>query len=345
MHTDEQKENNPLISIIIPCFNSLGYIDDCIRSIREQTYSSYELILVDDGSDDGSTQKLRLWKEYIEDATLIEQENQGVSVSRNNGLNKAKGELVLFLDSDDQLQHEALALCVDTFMRHDVELVFFESALNEANGVALKNKKIAKGRPSHFYNQKTDSFTFFVESILYDQYIEQPCMFMAKRSAIGSLRFSEGYIYEDSLFVTQLLTRRSVALFSLPEKLYLRTARSDSLTHRPATLHNFYSYIHVYSTIKKMADARDHDSIKVCLDRFGETFLVSAILFTKEHTAPLKDHFRLARLISANRKHPQKYRKAVNMVTSAFHPKRIWRRSLALIGKAEGDSKKRKRNS
>jgi teichuronic acid biosynthesis glycosyltransferase TuaG len=100
-------EVSGLISVIIPCFNGEDYITQTIRSVLNQTYQNFEIIFVNDGSTDDSE---RVIADYLIDNRIkyYYQTNQGVSFSRNYGLTKAKGEYILFLDSDDILENDFL---------------------------------------------------------------------------------------------------------------------------------------------------------------------------------------------------------------------------------------------
>lgn len=91
-----------LFSIIIPIYNTEEYLSACIESVLCQDFSEYELILIDDGSTDSSAEICRGWEEKDSRIKLIAKENQGTAVTRNIGLNNAKGEYILFLDSDDE---------------------------------------------------------------------------------------------------------------------------------------------------------------------------------------------------------------------------------------------------
>ncbi|MDJ0516930.1 MAG: glycosyltransferase family A protein [Trichodesmium sp. MO_231.B1] len=91
-------KNQPLVSVVIPTHNSVKYICQAIESVLRQTYANYEIIVVDDGSDDNTNKIFQLHTNPIK---YFYQENQGVSVARNQGLYHSQGELIVFLDADD----------------------------------------------------------------------------------------------------------------------------------------------------------------------------------------------------------------------------------------------------
>jgi len=93
----------PFFSIVIPVYNRSGLLQDTVKSIQEQTFLSYEIIIVDDGSTDGSGDEIDKLYGGASNIMIIHQPNQERGASRNNGFKKAKGEYVIFLDSDDRL--------------------------------------------------------------------------------------------------------------------------------------------------------------------------------------------------------------------------------------------------
>ena len=111
---------NPLISIIIPVYNTKRYLDETIGSVLKQTYKNWELILVDDGSTDGSVDLIKDYCNSDVRIRLIEQANAGQGAARNNGIRQAKGELIAFLDSDDLWTPEKLAIQLEEKVKYGV---------------------------------------------------------------------------------------------------------------------------------------------------------------------------------------------------------------------------------
>ncbi|PQQ36525.1 hypothetical protein C6H68_19010 [Photorhabdus luminescens] len=96
--------NDVLVSIIIPAFNVEDIIENAINSVLNQTYKNTEIIIVNDGSTDGTMDVLNRLSEQYFNIEVFSQENRGISAARNVGLSKAKGDYVTFLDSDDSFE-------------------------------------------------------------------------------------------------------------------------------------------------------------------------------------------------------------------------------------------------
>lgn len=106
----EKTVKNPEISVIIPVFNAEQYLDKCISSILNQTFSDWELILVNDGSKDGSGSICDRYAQEDPRVKVIHQENQGQAAARNHGIAQAGGEWLCFVDSDDMIHPQMLEL-------------------------------------------------------------------------------------------------------------------------------------------------------------------------------------------------------------------------------------------
>ena len=114
----------PVISVIVPIYNSAAYLPDLVQSIQAQTMRDFEVIFINDGSTDGTA----LFLDNLEttDAfptTVIHQQNSGVSAARNRGLEAAQGEYICFVDADDLLSPNYLELLLETMKEQDVSLV------------------------------------------------------------------------------------------------------------------------------------------------------------------------------------------------------------------------------
>ena len=112
------------VSIIVAVYNVEEYLDDCIQHVINQTYTSWELVLVDDGSTDRSPQICDDYARQEQRIKVIHQENKGVSKARNAGLNAASGEFILFCDSDDWMDEKALSFFLELQSNNDADLVF-----------------------------------------------------------------------------------------------------------------------------------------------------------------------------------------------------------------------------
>lgn len=113
----------PLVSIIVPVYNSEKTLGRCIESILNQTYKEFELLLLDDGSTDSSGEICDTYAEKDARIRVIHKENSGVSDTRNQGIAMAKGEYLQFLDSDDWITSDATGLFVRTMAEHSCDMV------------------------------------------------------------------------------------------------------------------------------------------------------------------------------------------------------------------------------
>lgn len=125
----------PIVSIVIPNFNCLAYLPQCIQSIEQQTYTHYEILFVDDGSTDGSREYLTELSNTHPHISLILSERGGPGAARNLGVAQAKGEWIAFLDADDLWTHSKLAEQVAFMSEHPNCVLSFTNYehINEAN--------------------------------------------------------------------------------------------------------------------------------------------------------------------------------------------------------------------
>jgi alpha-1,3-rhamnosyltransferase len=128
----------PLVTVIIPTFNRRQWISICLDSIKAQTYPHIETLVIDDGSTDGTVAQLKSQPEYSFALVHEQAKNGGASIARNNGIRLAKGELIVFIDSDDALLPNHVETAVNTFREHpNTGLFCCDSTLIDANGEVL----------------------------------------------------------------------------------------------------------------------------------------------------------------------------------------------------------------
>jgi len=168
----------PKVSIIIPIFNVENYLEECLNSAIMQNYENKEIIAINDGSTDSSLCILNKIKHVHPELIIVSTTNQGQSSARNTGLDRATGEYIIFLDSDDWIQPSTLKLCIKTITDQQVDIVMFS-----ANAFAhqLPNCNISDfnyNHPPSLLNKKILSKEYFFQAISQKNYIVQPCMYL-----------------------------------------------------------------------------------------------------------------------------------------------------------------------
>ncbi|MBN2167164.1 MAG: glycosyltransferase [Marinilabiliaceae bacterium] len=130
-----------LLSIIVPMYNVADYVERCIRSLQEQDINAgdYEIICINDGSPDNCKEIIQRLQTEFFNILLIDQENQGVSRARNNGIKMAKGHFILFIDPDDYIEANSLGGVVNRAFNNDVQVSFLGFSIIANNGKTKKD--------------------------------------------------------------------------------------------------------------------------------------------------------------------------------------------------------------
>lgn len=211
------------LSIIIPVYNAEEYLDRCLHSVLDQEFSSYEVILVDDGSTDSSPLICDRYSATDPRFRTIHIPNGGVSSARNAGLELAKGEYIMFLDSDDALLPFALDDVMDAVRGEDMVVGGYASFIE---GVPVKDV-----RPMKTYSYRSTEYPlFFQDNIRRNcEMLDAPWAKLFKRKAIGDIRFCEKLSYaEDKLFVFSVMAGSS-SILAFSGALYAYHLRQGSL--------------------------------------------------------------------------------------------------------------------
>lgn len=143
-----------LVSIIIPVYNCIDYLDKCVDSIRSQTYSNLEIILIDDGSSDGSGEKCDYYKELDKRIIVFHQSNSGVSAARNNGKLHATGKYVAFFDADDWIEDCLIEVMINHLTENDADACWSIKIFKDNDGEQILSDIPVGNYESNFILQK-----------------------------------------------------------------------------------------------------------------------------------------------------------------------------------------------
>lgn len=206
-----------LISVIVPVYKVEPYLDKCITSIVQQTYSDLEIILVDDGSPDNCPAMCDRWAEKDARIRVIHKENGGLSSARNAGLRVAAGEFVLYVDSDDYIEPDSCQQLLAA-MQEGVDFVV-GSFLEERDGqtVVHSHTDLEDGK---VYSSRE----FVIRSIRKNEWYASAWLNLYRRSFLlnHSLFYKEGILFEDTQLVLKLyLSAEKVACISYPFYHYM----------------------------------------------------------------------------------------------------------------------------
>lgn len=192
-----------LISVIVPVHNGQNYLESCIRSIENQTCGNLEVIIINDGSVDGTADVCGALQEAYDNVHVITLDDRGVSAARNAGLDRAAGVFVTFVDADDRLHPAMLRTLSDCMTRTGSDIVgcrFFQWS-DETEWEQAVRSDAAEGK----------TVTYHADGYLRECLLQGNSRCWSKlyrRETIGDMRFREGLsIGEDMLFVLKLLAR------------------------------------------------------------------------------------------------------------------------------------------
>lgn len=232
----------PLVSIIIPVYNTNDYLRACLESIECQTYSEIEVILVNDGSTDNSGEICREYCEKDSRFKLIEQSNSGLSAARNTGLDFATGEYITFVDSDDVVNSKFLYTLINA-MESGISIVQcaytkFDENIPSQDNVSQRTTEI-----------KTNCLRDYILSnglttVVWDKMYRRD-VFDAESETI---RFPIGKTMEDAYILTDIYASVKPTVKVIDDILYYYRVRMDSIMTRKFSTHfmecSFEQYRH-----------------------------------------------------------------------------------------------------
>lgn len=223
-----------LLSIIIPVYNSKDYLERTVKSVLVQNFDDYELILVDDGSTDGSSALCDSFQEQYSCIRTIHKSNGGVSSARNVGIEEAKGKYIMFVDSDDTLEQGMILDLLQEIEDKQADKIF--CGLNEISFDGSHSFRLA-----NLPERKRLDRTFIVSNLLYigclgNSYMNSVCggVFLTDLIRKNNLYFENRPMGEDWLFNMKYCDlAQSVVYIDKPYYQYMRNTESAMSHYHP----------------------------------------------------------------------------------------------------------------
>ncbi len=219
------------VSVVIPVYNVLPYLSECLDSVFSQDFASFEVICVNDGSTDGSDTVLEQYRQAHPNLSILNQRNAGQSVARNAGLARAKGEYVFFLDSDDYLLPGALKKMYTFAAGEDLEMACFNADIGDGTFYFRPGFDLPVSSGAVFAKNFYDrDGTFFGTPVW---------LYLYRRSFLERhrLTFVPGRIHEDNEFNFRALYHCTRCALSNFPAVFYRVIRENSIIHQVSARH------------------------------------------------------------------------------------------------------------
>ncbi len=210
-------QNGKLISVIVPVYNAEKYLDYGVKSLLNQVYENFELILINDGSKDNSLEICRKYERQDKRVRVFDKQNGGVSSARNAGLDNCKGDYIIFVDSDDSVSPNYLSNLLSVAQLDDYDIVQCLTKRTDIQGradvVEFSKKDILEMNKAEALNSKI--------------YSVSSCAKLYKAELFDEFRFTEGIIHEDDDSCYQLANKaQKIAILKKHMYFYYMSANS-----------------------------------------------------------------------------------------------------------------------
>lgn len=211
---------NPLVSILVPVYNTEHYLPRCLDTIVNQTYRSLQVVVVDDGSRDGSLEVARQYAEQYSFVEVLHQDNAGVAAARNNLLAHMQGDYVIFVDSDDWIEPDMVEFLVDKVNESGADVV--------TCGMVVGEKEVTTDYTETLWDREETVRRFLFHNELSGSLWNK----LVKTSLLHNLQFDTRVSYgEDALFTWHYLQRINSLLFTT-RRLYHYRRNFQSISHQ-----------------------------------------------------------------------------------------------------------------
>ncbi len=227
--------DNKLISVIVPVYNVKPYLGRCINALIEQEYSEIEIILIDDGSSDGSGEICDKYSVKDSRIKVIHKENGGLSDARNIGIEVAKGDIFTFVDSDDWVSDDYLSIMYENMKRYD-------SDISGCRFQYVSDSERIDSRKVKEDVRLWDSQDALRAMLQQDGYTTSACGQLYSRELFDGIRFPIGKYYEDFATVYKLIHKARRIVHS-GDRLYYYYKRRGSIQNEKYNDKHFIEFV------------------------------------------------------------------------------------------------------
>lgn len=239
--------NYPLISLIIPCYNAKQTLGKCLDSVIQQSYTNLEIIIIDDGSTDGTSKIYDGFQSKDERIKIFKQDNSGVSKARNNGVKLATGEYICFVDSDDWVESDYCSELYYSLVNENADIAIVEASYEDENGNIVFNKPISE--------EKVIDGKRALALLLEDNVIQShPWGKLYKISFFKNVNFPENLkCFEDYSTLFKIFDK-AIKVVKSNKKLYHYIQHDDSLSHNLSPENAYYFYLSIMDVLQFWQD-------------------------------------------------------------------------------------------
>ena len=269
---------NKSVSVIVPIYNVEQYLDRCIKSIVEQDYKQLEIILIDDGSKDSSGNLADRWTQKDSRIRVIHQSNSGLSAARNHGISIAKGEFILFVDSDDWIHKHMISALMSKI---------YEADLVCCGMFTASEKQIL---PMNWFKQEKvlstpNALDYLIDNTILTSHITK---FLYPKKVFENIKFPEGKLFEDIRTLHKIFLAVNT-IYILPEAYYYYYIRTNSITNTVSLKSKVEWFNALKERCEDLKEFKEEYQQKICSQM---AVVISLAIVQNDFTCQEKEQYR-----------------------------------------------------
>lgn len=271
----------PMITVILPVYNVADYLKECLDSLLTQTYTDFELVVINDGSTDNSLEIIKEYEKKFEQIIVISQKNKGLSEARNAGYSHIKGKYTYFLDSDDFILPKTFENLIKRAEKNQLDLIKFDAC-----SFSEKNMKI------QMTNYDSSGYLEMDKLYTRDEYLNKvennfmPAvwMYFIKSSIIleQQLYFKKNILHEDEVFTVQLLQHCHRVMYD-SNQYFQRRYRENSIMTANISKNkkSIQSKVEIIELFQDMINSNSSDQVYNQFVKSRQSDIFTVLIFEK----------------------------------------------------------------